>query len=65
MLVRIKKPKDLYYEGELIELTDEVAQHLIKEDLAEPANCPQCGSYLRDAGCAVYCYDCGYRKWKE
>lgn len=65
MLVRITKGKDLYYPGELVALDDASAQAYISAGVAEPARCPECGSQLEDAGSAVYCRECGYRRWKE
>ena len=65
MLVRIIKGKDLYYPGELVALDDATAQTYISAGVAEPATCPECGAQLEDAGAAVYCRECGYRKWKE
>lgn len=65
MLVRMKVGRDLYYPGELVALDDASAQAYISAGVAEPALCPECGAQLEDAGCAIYCQDCGYRRWKD
>ena len=62
MLVRIIKGKDLYYPGELISLPRHVAETYISAGVAEPALCPECGWQLEDAGCRVYCDECGYKQ---
>jgi uncharacterized Zn finger protein (UPF0148 family) len=65
VLIRITRGKDLYYPGELISVEEATAQEWFAQGLAEPATCPDCGSQLEDAGCRVYCPDCGLRKWKD
>ncbi|MGI6286736.1 hypothetical protein SEF58_13140 [Neomoorella humiferrea] len=65
MLVKMLEGKDLYYPGELIALNEETARDWIARGLAKPALCPECGSQLEDAGCRVYCSDCGYKHNKE
>lgn len=65
MLVKIRKGKDLYYPGELVSLDDAFARDYISAGVAESALCPECGGPLEDAGCRVYCPDCGYKHNKE
>ena len=65
MLVRMINGKDLYYPGEIVDISEEYAQKWIAAGVAQPATCPECGVQLEDAGCAVYCRECGYRRWKE
>ncbi|SMB97713.1 hypothetical protein SAMN00808754_1924 [Thermanaeromonas toyohensis ToBE] len=60
-----EKGKDLYYAGEVGELDEESARMLIKESIAEPVTCPDCGKELRETCCAFHCRDCGTRYWKE
>lgn len=61
----MKVSRDLYYAGELVSVNADTAQEWIAAGLAEPAMCPDCGGQLQDAGCAVYCAECGLRRWKE
>lgn len=65
MLVRMKVGRDLYYHGELVSLDDASARDYIAAGVAEPALCPECRAQLEDAGCRVYCPDCGYKHNKE
>ncbi|SMB97919.1 hypothetical protein SAMN00808754_2026 [Thermanaeromonas toyohensis ToBE] len=64
MLVRMKVSRDLYYAGELVTVDENTAQEWNSVGLAEPARCEECGGQLEDAGCAVYCPECGLRRWK-
>ncbi len=61
MLVKMVCGKDLYYPGEIINLPDARAKDWIAAGLAEWALCPECGGELKDAGCRVYCPECGYK----
>lgn len=64
MLIRMKISRDLFYPGELVTVDDVIAREWIAAGLAEAAMCPDCGGQLEDAGCAVYCDQCGLRRWK-
>ena len=62
MLVRMINGKDLYYPGELVDISEEYAQKWIAAGVAQPATCPDCGAQLQDAGCRAYCDNCGYKQ---
>lgn len=65
MLVRMIVGKDLYYPGELADISEEYAKKWIAAGVAQPATCPECGARLEDAVSAWYCKNCGYRRWKD
>jgi len=65
MLVKMKVGRDLYYPGELVTLDDASAEAYIAAGVAEPVLCPECRAQMEDAGCAVYCRKCSYRRWKD
>lgn len=65
MLVQMLKGKDLFYPGEITQFPDDFARQLIADGVAQEYRCPECCGQLEDAGSAVYCRECGYRRWKE
>lgn len=65
MLVRIRKGKDLYYPGEIVDLPDEIAREFVAEGIASEYRCPSCGGLLGENCAWYYCNDCGYKEWKD
>jgi len=65
MLLHMIESKDLHYPGELVDVPEPQAKDWIARGYARPVLCPECGSGLEDAGCAVHCRNCGYRRWKK
>ena len=69
MLVEMLCSKDLYYAGELCNMADDTAQHLIRLNHAKPAECPDCGEHLQEAGGWIKCGadygGCGYKRWRD
>ena len=65
MLVRMVQGKDLYYPGELVDLSDPRAQDWIVAGVAESALCLECGAQLEARGYGACCPECGERKWES
>lgn len=64
MKVQMLKPKDLYFEDEVVEFPIGFARKLIEEGVAVPARdvCPECGAgTVPDGGCRT-CLECGWSK---
>lgn len=61
MLIRMKVAKDLFYIDEIVDAAESYAQDWIARGYAEIATCLECGFELKDAGCRVYCPNCGFK----
>ena len=61
MLIRMKMAKDLFYIDEIIRAPEPCAQDWIAQGYADLATCPECRFELKDAGCRVYCPNCGFK----